>query len=323
MSGIPAMRSLLAAALVAALVMLAGTAKTETFRKIAAGGVSATAAEWPNYVALDKGFFRAEGLDVEVTHVGNVANTVRQLVGGSFEVAISTFDTAVRAIVNGGNIVIIGSTTLKYPYSVMTAPDVARAGDLKGKSISLPFAKDFLAILWNRWLTEQGMAPAEVDQVYDGATFNRFAALASGTVQAAALGQPFDFRAADQGYRKLLDLGAYGKDYGFLAVVARTDWLGKDPAAARAYLRALAHAVDWLYDPANRAEAIEVLSNATGAETSLAARTYDYYVGELKPYSRHLVVPERVVKTTLDTLVEIGDVERSDKRLLDTSYLPP
>lgn len=315
------LRRYLAAAVLA--LVASGTAPAAASEKIAAGGVSPTAAEWPNYVALDEGFFQAEGIEVEVTRVGNVANTVRQLVGGSFEVAISTFDTAVRAITNGGNILIIGSTTLKYPYSVMVSAEIADLSDLKGKSIILPFPKDFLTVLWNRWLRDQGMAPGDIDQIYDGATPNRFAALAGGTVQAAALGQPFDFRAADQGYRKLLDLGAYGRDYGFLAIVARTDWLAKDPAAARAYLRALGHAVDWLYDPANRAAAIENLSRATGAEASLAARTYDYYIDELKPFSRHLRVPEQVVKTTLDTLVEIGDVERSDKPLLDTSYLPP
>src|SRR5262249_62361798 len=86
------------------------------------------------------------------------------------------------------------------------------------------FQKDLLTIVWNRWVREQGMQPADIDQVYDGATPNRFAALTGGRVQAALLGQPFDFRASDQGFKTLLDIGAYGKDYGFLTLMARPKW---------------------------------------------------------------------------------------------------
>ena len=182
---------------------------------------------------------------------------MQQLVAGSFDVASSTFDTAIRAIANGGNAVMIGGVVTKYPYSIMTAPDVTSAADMKGKRIILPFPKDLLTIVWNRWLTEKGMRPDDVEQIYAGATPNRLAALVSGAVQAALLTQPFDFRAAAHGYRKLIDIGAFGKEYGFLTVLARPQWLRDNPDTARGYLRALAAAVDWLYDPANRDEAID------------------------------------------------------------------
>src|SRR4029077_6784013 len=80
----------------------------EALKKISDGQVSKTAPNWPNFIAVDKGFFRREGIELETVYVGNVANTVQQLVAGSFDVASSTFDTAVRAIANGGNAVMIG-----------------------------------------------------------------------------------------------------------------------------------------------------------------------------------------------------------------------
>jgi ABC-type nitrate/sulfonate/bicarbonate transport system substrate-binding protein len=80
-------------------------------------------------------------------------------VAGSFDVASSTFDTAIRAIGNGGNAVMIGGIVTKYPYSIMTTADVKSAADMKGKRVILPFPKDLLTIVWNRWLTEQGMRP--------------------------------------------------------------------------------------------------------------------------------------------------------------------
>ena len=308
----------------AALLVAVASAQAQTVKKLSDGQVSKTAPNWANFVANDKGFFRREGVEPETFYVGNVANTVQQLVAGSFDVASSTFDTAVRAIANGGNAVMIGGVVTKYPYSIMASKDVVSAADMKGKRIILPFAKDLLTTVWNRWLTEQGMKPEDVEQVYAGATPNRFAALAAGSVQAALLTQPFDFRAAAGGYRKLVDIGAYGKEYGFLTVLSRPQWLRDNPETARGYLKALSDAVDWLYEPANREEAIAILVRSTNVAPDIAKETYDYYIGELKPFSRKLAIPEEIVRTTSRTLVELGDIkpESTSMKFTDLGYLP-
>ena len=299
-------------------------ADAQALKKVSDGQVSKTAPNWPSFIAADKGFFRREGIELETVYVGNVANTVQQLVAGSFDVASSTFDTAVRAIGNGGNAVMIGGGVTKYPYSIMTVASVASAADMKGKRIILPFAKDLLTIVWNRWLTEKGMKPEDVEQTYTGAPPNRLAALVSGAVEAALLTQPFDFRAQAQGYRKLVDIGAFGKEYGFLTVLARPQWLRDNPDTARGYLRALSTAVDWLYDPANRNEAIEILARETRLDPAIATQTYDYYVGELQPFSRKLAIPDEIIRSTVKTLIELGDIkpDAATAKYVDLSYLP-
>jgi NitT/TauT family transport system substrate-binding protein len=299
-------------------------AKAQALKKINDGQVSRTAPNWPTFIATEKGFFRREGIELETTYVGNVANTVQQLVAGSFDVASSTFDTAIRAIANGGNAVMIGGVVTKYPYSIMAAPGIAAAPDMKGKKVILPFPKDLLTMVWNRWLAEKGMRPEEVEQVFTGATPNRLAALVSGAVQAALLTQPFDFRAAAQGYGKLVDLGAYGKEYGFLTVLARPQWLRDNPDTARGYTRALADAVDWLYEPSHRDEAIAILANATKIEPAVATQTYDYYITQLQPFSRKLAIPDEIIRGTTKTLIELGDIkpEAATAKYVDTSYLP-
>jgi ABC-type nitrate/sulfonate/bicarbonate transport system substrate-binding protein len=195
---------------------------------------------------------------------------------------------------------------------------------MKGKKIILPFPKDLLTIVWNRWLTEKGVKPADVEQVYTGATPNRLAARVSGAVQAALLTQPFDFRAESQGYRKLIDIGAFGKEYGFLTVLARPQWLRENPDTARGYLRALAAAVDWLYDPANRAEAIDILARETKLDPAIATQTYNYYIGDLQPFSRKLAIPDEIIRSTVKTLTELGDIkpEAATAKYVDLSYLP-
>jgi ABC-type nitrate/sulfonate/bicarbonate transport system substrate-binding protein len=297
-------------------------AAAQTLKKIAIGDVAPIAVGWPSFVASAKGFYKREGLDPQITYVGNVANTVQQMVGGSFDIAVSTFDTGIRAIAKGADAVLIAGLITKYPYSIMVAKNVDKVSDLKGKRIVLPFKKDLLTITWNKWVREQGMNPSDIDQVYDGATPNRYAALAGGTVQAALLGQPFDFKAADQGFKKLVDMGAYAKEYGFITLISRPDWLQKNPDTARAYLKALSDAVDWIYDPANKEEATAILAKGTKLDQASAARTYDYFVNDLKPLSRKLAIPDEIVTTTVKTLVELGDIKQPTKPLTDTSYLP-
>ena len=299
-------------------------ANAQALKKISDGQVSRTAPNWPNFIAAEKGFFRREGIELETTYVGNVANTVQQLVAGSFDVASSTFDTAIRAIANGGDAIMIAGMVTKYPYSIMAAPGITAAADMKGKKVILPFPKDLLTVVWNRWLTEKGMRPEEVEQVYTGATPNRLAALVSGAVQAALLTQPFDFRAAAQGYGKLVDLGAFGKEYGFLTVLARPQWLRDNPDTARGYTRALADAVDWLYEPSHRDEAIDILAKATKIEPAVATQTYDYYITQLQPFSRKLAVPDEIIRGTVKTLIELGDIkpEATTAKYVDVGYLP-
>jgi ABC-type nitrate/sulfonate/bicarbonate transport system substrate-binding protein len=302
-----------------------GLALAQAPKKINVGDVAPIAADWPHFVAQDKGLYQKEGIDPQVTYVGNVANTVQQMVGGSFDIAVSTFDTALRAIGNGADAVLIAGVVVKYPYSIMAAKEIGKVQDMKGKQIILPFPKDLLTIVWNKWVREQGMQPTDIDQVYDGATPNRFAALTGGRVQAALLGQPFDFRAADQGARTLLDIGAYAKDYGFLTLMARPKWLADNPDTARAYLRALSAAVDWIYDEKNRDEAIAILAKGTKLDQQSATRTYDYFVKTLHPFSRKLAIPQNIVDATAKILVEIGDVKEpalAGKKLVEAGYLP-
>lgn len=318
------MRSLLVALFAFAISVHAADAETTMVRF---GSVGRTAVNWPVFVAQKEGMFKAEGLEVEITYVGNVAHVVQQLVAGSFDLAASTFDSAIRAIAKGGGAVMIGGMTVKYPYSVMVPASVHQVADLKGKTVILPFPKDLLTIIWNRWVSEHGVNPKDIDQIYDGATRNRFSALVVNAAQAAVVTQPYDFRAAAMGYHKLLDLGAYARQFGFLAILGNPAWLKQNPAAARGYLRALSAATDWLYDKKNRDAAIAVLVEYSKVDKSVAAQTYDYYMTDLHPFSRKAALPRDIVENTLHTLVAIGDVsaaeaKRIDSKLMDLSYLP-
>lgn len=316
----------LASAAAAAVILCdPGASRAAEPASIEVGDVAPIAPDWPSFVAEDEGFYKKNGVAPKVTYVGNVANTVQQLIGGSFGIAVSTFDTAIRAMAKGSDAVMIGALVSKYPYSIMSDPSIKTAADMKGKTVVLPFARDLLTYLWNQWVSENGVAPNAIDQIYDGATPNRFAALSAHRAQAALLSQPFDFRAAADGDHKLLDIGAYAKQYGFLVILSTPSWLKTHGSEARGYLKALSDGVDWLYDPNNRDAAIKILAAHTKLAPQYAAQTYDYYIKDLKPFSRHLVIGPSVVDATVNALVKAGDIKETEiqrSKAIDASYLP-
>jgi ABC-type nitrate/sulfonate/bicarbonate transport system substrate-binding protein len=294
------------------LSLLAGSVDVyaqAALKKVSIGDVAPIAAAWPLFVAKEKDLFAKHGLDATVTYAGSAANAVQQLVGGAYDISVSTFDSALRAVAKGAAITLIGAPVIKYPYSIMADAEITKASDLKGKTIILSFKNDITTTIWNHWLTEQGVDPKSVDQVYDGATPNRFAALSSKKVQAAFLGSPFEFRAEQAGYKKLVDFGGYAKGFAFTAIIVKQDWLKANRDTAVRYMAVVADAIDFLYDPANKAQAIDILAKATKLDADVAAKTYDYYIDDLKAFSRKGAIPADSVQTEAVALTEMGDLK--------------
>lgn len=292
--------------------------------QVRAGETAPIAIFWPGMIAEKKGFYADEGLQVELNYVGSVTAGVQQLVGGSLEFGYTTCEVALQAAEKGADISIIGGTAIKYPYSMMSARNVKTAADIKGKKVILPPPRQDISIFFDHWLQANGLKPDDVDKVYDGATPNRYAALASGAVAAAAMSQPFDFRAASEGYNTLVDFGIYIKDYAFVVIIASKPWLKANGDTARAYLRAVSRSIDWFYDKSNRDAAIDILTAASKQDRAIIARTYDYYCNELMPFSRKLDVPVASLVNVTNSLHDLGILKQpqSAAAVLDLSFAP-
>ena len=281
-------------------------ASAQSSSTIQLGDVSRTAASWVLEIARVNGFNDREKVDVQTTYVGNNPAVAQQVVGGSFDLGITTLETAIRAIEGGAPIAMIGSGMLKFPYAFMAAPGIKSAADLKGKKIILDLPTGFLGYEFGRWAKANGLAPGDVDVVYDGSSTNRFAALVSGQVVLAPMTQPLDFMALDKGYTKLIDMGVYATNFGFTAIVGRTAWLASNGASARAMMRAAAGACDFFYDPKNRDASVAALVGLSKVDPAIAGKVYDYYTSKLHPYAKSMALPDAYVKGVADYLVASG-----------------
>lgn len=312
------------AGVIAILLLGTGTVTAQATTTLIVGQASRSATSWPAFVADNMGFFRDEGLEIKTEYIGNVAQIAQQTVARSLDIGNTTFEIVVQAVEAGAPILLIGSTAIKYPYSMMSAPNVKTAADLKGKSAIVPVPRNDIANFFADWMKNNGLKPGDVDLVYDGSSTNRYTALRAGAVAAAAVNSPLDFTAAAEGYNKLIDFGSYVKGYGFVGTIARKDWLAANRPVVEAYLRALAKATDWLYDPAHHDRAVEILMKETRQDRDVSEKTYRYFIEDLQPFSRGLTIPDADFDHVLESFKAMGvvkDAGADRTRYLDLSYL--
>ena len=130
----------------------------KALKKITIGEVSRSATNWTRIVAADKGFFAEEGLSVESIIVqGGPPAIVQQVIGGSLDVGVPNFDMVVRGVQAGAQITMIGSSMIKFPFSLLAAPSIKTASDLKGKKVSVSSPRDPTTLFLSRWLRSNGL----------------------------------------------------------------------------------------------------------------------------------------------------------------------
>jgi NitT/TauT family transport system substrate-binding protein len=135
---------------------------------------SASANLWPVYIGINKGFFAAESLKVDIVFVQSSANLVQQLAAGSLDITMSTgLVDPIRAIDQRAPLAIVRLEVQAPPYALLAKPAIKSLKELKGKVISLGGPKDITKIYVERMLAPHGIKPGEFDMVFAGATSAR------------------------------------------------------------------------------------------------------------------------------------------------------
>src|SRR3954463_12359377 len=213
---------------------------------------SSSANGWPTYVAIEKGFFAAEGLKPDPVFAQSNAGVIQQLAAGSAHFSTNSgLVDPIRAIEKGAPLALIRLEVQAPPYSLLGKPSLKSIGELKGKLISVGGAKDITRIFVERMLEPNGVKPGEFDMTFAGATSARFSALQAGAVDAAILTPPFNFHAQSAGFKLLGNTVEY-VDMPFAGITVNTNWANSNKATVQKVIGVYNKSMAWLYDPANR-----------------------------------------------------------------------
>jgi NitT/TauT family transport system substrate-binding protein len=268
-------RAALSAVVLACLAAQAARA-AETVTLGTVGQASANL--WPELIALDQGFFAAEGLQVELYYVQSSAALVQQITAGSLGIATQTgLADPLRAVGMGAPIAVVRIDVQAPPYDLVAKPSITNMKELKGKVISLGGPKDITRIYVERMLAPNGVNPGDFDMVFAGATTARASALLAGAVDAAILLPPFNFQAVAKGFNSLGLTVDYVKDLPFSGTAVNTAWANANKATLEKLLRVKSKSIAWFEDEQNRAGALRILKTASSLSQDDVAKAYTFF----------------------------------------------
>ena len=269
---------------------------------------SGSANDWPAYCADAQGYFKDAGLQMDYVATPSSSAVMQQLAAGSVDMGSGGLADPLRAIDKGAPITLLRVEAGPAPYAVFAKPSIHSFAELKGKTVMLGGIKDITRIYFDRMAAPEGLRPGSYDMVYAGATSARFAALLSGSIDATILNPPFLFKAEDAKFSRLQGSPDFDKGFAFTGYSVRIAWAKDHKDAIAKFLAAYARGVDWLYDPANREQAVDLLVKKLAANHDDAEKTYDMYM-TLKVFDRNAVIHKDDLQNLINVLKAQGDID--------------
>ena len=256
------LRALAALAALALPLAAAVTAKAQPVKVTIGKVIGGDGFHLPSYVALDRGFFKAEGLDASLVEL-DPKTQVTAVLSGNLDCAPIPSGGA-QAALSGAKITYIVGQSLKSQWTIVTKAGVDQPQDLKGKVLGYgqPGSSDYdeiQAVLHRFFQMDAGKDYKVI--AFQGQP-ERIAALVNDNIQAAGLTVPHAAVAQQAGLKVLLLTGDYIPRAGG-TIWCSAEFVQKNPETVKKIVRAMARAVMYFRD--DRQGSVAVLRHHIGS----------------------------------------------------------
>lgn len=224
-------------------------------RKVRMGIQSTNIGFLPFHAAFHKGFYREQGIDLEMIFMATQAVNAA-FVRGDLDYSAAV-NGIIQGIVRGAPAKILACAVDRPLQSFIVRSDIRTTRDLKGKKVGGSTAGGTATLMADAALKHFGLEPGR-DVTVVPLRDNRLAALESGAVDAALLGVPENIIAVEKGYRELLFLGdviSFPQN-GFGASVRKVQ---ENPEEVYGMVRATLRGFYFSLDPRNREEVVNII----------------------------------------------------------------
>jgi ABC-type nitrate/sulfonate/bicarbonate transport system substrate-binding protein len=240
------------------------------------------------FAAQHKNLFANHGLTIELLNTPNSEVLRSGLAKGDHQIVHAAVDNAVAmvelakadvAIVTGGD---------NGFNRIFVQPDINSYAELRGKTVLVDAPNTAFALLLYKVLKDNGLNKGDYVVKPVGGTPMRLEAMTKDKANAAAgvLNPPFSFRARQAG---LKDMGAAAKAIGSYqsdgAFVMR-EWAKANGDTVVRYIRAYVEGRRWLLDPANKAEATQLLVDRLKLTPEVAGLSYGVATDPADPIAK-------------------------------------
>jgi len=288
-------------------------------KKIKVGIPVDTATFLPLYVADGQGFFKDEGLDVEIYAFKGDAGVVQALAGDSIDISVASLTGLVQSIDSnqpfkafwGG----FNQSDFDWYSKTLTSMD-----DAKGAVFGITSYGSLTDSLTRYAIKKAGLDPDKDVQILQaGGSSERIAAMESGQMDVSILATPYKFMAKDQGMNLLLsereDIVSKWPNH---VIYGKEDLINSKPESIKAFLRAIVTANEYIEaDPEGAAKVMAEKLQFEEKYAKLAVE--DVSLG----YDKRGGIDQEGLDFFWELSVEMGEVDSpwEDGKWLDRTFI--
>jgi ABC-type nitrate/sulfonate/bicarbonate transport system substrate-binding protein len=199
-----------------------------------------------------RGFFAAEGLNVEITMTPNSTVQMRGIGEGTWEVASTAFDNVLAWSGRDGGPQIVGvlQRSGRVDLPVYVRPEIGDWADLRGRPLAADAVDTAFALVLRRVLLAHGldMDRGDYELVAAGNTPARFESMRRGETFAAILNAELAGPAREAGFVQIADYMEVLPDYPQGVYAVSRAWAERHPDQLVRFLRAWVAAARWARD---------------------------------------------------------------------------
>lgn len=212
----------------------------------------------PLTVAERQGYFKDEGLNVEINDFAGGSKALQALIGGSVDVTTGSYEHVIQMRAQGKNIV--GIVNLGRFPGITLAVNARKAGsiksvkDLKGARVGVSAPGSSTNFMVNYLLVKNGMKPEDVSFITVGTGASAVAAIKRGEIDVISGLDPVITSLTDDGSIKILadtrtqrgSLTVYGGAYPASTLYVPEEFIKKNPKTTQALANAFVRALRWM-----------------------------------------------------------------------------
>ncbi|AIY40981.1 Hydroxymethylpyrimidine ABC transporter [Collimonas arenae] len=277
----------------------------------------------PLTIAEQLGYFKDEGLDVQISDFAGGAKALQALIGGSADVVSGAFEHTISMQAKNQRItafVLQGrAPQIVMGVSNKTMPNYKTIADLKGKKIGVTAPGSSTSMMSNFVLAKGGLKPTDVSYIGVGASAGALSALRSGSIDVIVnldplitmMQQDNEIRIISD-TRTLKDTNAvFGGPMPAATLYASADFIKKYPNTTQALTNAMVRALKWL-QKAGPEDIVKVVPESY--QLGDRALYIDAFMKVREALSPDGLIPDEGAKVALHTL-EAFDPELAGKNI--------
>jgi len=305
---------------VLALLLVASPSRAETTLHI--GVVSRTIFYLPAWTAIEHGFFKQEGLDVEIEVYDGSDRISEDLRAGTKQIGINSIENLIAEAYKGGPLRVIAGTAQRPPHYIIAQAEIKSLADLKGKTIGVVSMKEGTTFFVADIAQAGGFALADVKVEAVGGSPTRARLLRERKIDAGLQPYPLSYEADAAGFSDLGPIAKLVPDYQFTSVVVDESWARAHRAALVGFLRALRRGTDYMFAHPDESSALGAKELRT---TPAYARRALEDTARMDVLARDLTLTDASLRRVFANVKAAGlvpaDAPYDRTRFVDESYL--